>query len=89
MLKIIKRTVPLETEGTINRLSAELAEARGETPTEPFQAARSYQPGEYLVHVGKVFLVISAIIAGETVISGQNVTETNLEDAINALQKEE
>ena len=56
MLKIIKRTIPLETEGTINRLSAELAEARGETETLPFVAEKTYQAGEYIVHNGKVLV---------------------------------
>ena len=88
MLKIVKRTVPLETEGTINRLSAELAEARGETDFVPFPAAYSYQVGEYIVHSGKVYIVTSPIIRGETVYLGRNVNETSMEEVINALQKE-
>ena len=88
MLKIIKRTIPLETEGTINRLSAELAEARGETETLPFVAEKTYQAGEYIVHNGKVLVPNATIIAGETVKVGVNADETTLEEVITLLQKE-
>lgn len=88
MLKVIKRTIPLETEGTINRLSAELAEARGETETVPFTAEKTYHSGEYIVKNGKVFVLNTTVIAGETVTVGMNATETTLEEIINLLQKE-
>ena len=89
MLKIVKRTVPLETEGTINRLSLELAEARGEMPSEPFVAEKTYQAGEYLVKNGKVYIVNDTIIMGETVFPGLNARESSLEEVINLLQQRE
>ncbi len=88
MLKIIKRTIPLETEGTINRLSAELAEARGETEVYPFQVDKLYEKDDYLVYNGRVFIVKFTIVSGELAIPGYNIDETSMEEVINALQKE-
>ena len=88
MLKIIKRSIPLETEGTINRLSAELAEARGEGTAEPFAAENTYRKGEYIVHNGRVFISSGTIVAGEVVVPGYNAVETTMESIINQLQKE-
>ena len=88
MLKVIKRTIPLETEGTINRLSAELAEARGEGDDMPFIVEKTYQKGEYIVHNGRVYIANSTIVSGETAIPGFNVDETSMEEVINLLQKE-
>lgn len=89
MLKIIKRTVPLETEGTINRLKADLDEARGLTEVQPFTAPEAYQKGELFTHNGRVFMADATIVKGETVTPGANCTETNVADALNALQKGE
>lgn len=87
MLKIIKRSVPLATEGTINRLKADLADARGLTEAQPFTAKETYPQGELFTHNGRVFTADVTIVAGETVTPGVNCTETNIADALNAIQK--
>lgn len=89
MLKIIKRSVPLATEGTINRLKSDLADARGLTEARPFTAKETYPQGELFTHNGRVFTADVTIVTGETVTPGINCTETNIADALNAIQKGE
>ena len=87
MLKIIKRSVPLATEGTINRLKSDLADARGLTEAQPFVAENTYPAGELFVHNGRVFTALFTIIKGETAKPNVNCKETNIADALNAIQK--
>ena len=89
MPKIIKRTVPLEMEGELNRTKAELAQAVGLGDPVPFTAERTYQAGEAISHAGRIYIANVAIVAGETVVPGDNVTETNIETIINALNAKE
>ena len=89
MLKITKRKIPLETEGTINRLRADLNEARGYGDAQPFTAKKTYQAGEIIINGGKAFVASVVIVGGETITPGVNCIETNLENIINALQEAE
>lgn len=89
MLKLVKRTIPLETEGTINRLKADLSEATGGGEAVPFKAEKTYAEGDVIVNAGHIFHATSVIISGETVRPGINCTETTMEEVINTLQKEE
>lgn len=89
MIKIIKRQYPLEEEGKVNRLKSELAQATGATESAPFAAEQTYQNGETISHAGRFYIASTTIIAGETVIPGNNVTETSIESIINALNAKE
>ena len=89
MLKVIKRTVPLEMEGELNRTKAELARAAGLGGPVPFTAERTYQTGEAISNAGRIYIADTTIIAGETVTPGSNATETNIESVINALNAKE
>lgn len=77
----------MNTEGTINRLRADLNEARGDVETVPFTAKQTYKAGEFIVNGAKVFVAEEAITAGETVTPGYNCYETTIAEVLNALNE--
>lgn len=85
MLKIKRRTFPLEKEGELNRLRAEVSLLNGTGKVEPFTAIRAYQPGEAISYAGRIYKTNTVIVAGETVTPGDNATETSIEEIVNAL----
>ena len=80
MLKITKRTFPLETEGQINRLSSEMAEnSRTFADIAEETIARSrHKVGDYITVSGVFCEVIAPIFVGEKIIFDRNVKEANI-----------
>ena len=69
MLKITKRTFPLETEGQINRMNSELTQYErtfAEIAEEP-TATKCHAIGEYITVHGVFCEVIAPISVGETI----------------------
>lgn len=96
MLKITRRTVPLEMEGTVNRLNSELEAEKAKTAeyelalagiAEETTAKAHHSVGEYLT-VNNVFCeVIEPISVGEIISFGSNVKAANIGSALAELKK--
>ncbi len=84
-MRVVKPKVPIETQGRINRMQADLDGATGANGPVPFEAERTYQTGEAIGHAGRIYIADVVIVAGETVKPGENATETSIEDIVNAL----
>ena len=84
-MRVVKPKVPIETQGRINRMQADLDGATGANGPVPFEAERTYETGEVISHAGRIYIADVVIVAGETVKPGENATETSIEDIVNAL----
>lgn len=84
-MRVVKPRVPIETQGRINRMQADLDGATGANGPVPFMAERTYQTGEAISHAGRIYIADVVIVSGETVKPGENATETSIEDIVNAL----
>ena len=84
-MRVVKPRVPLETQGRINRMQADLDGTTGANGPLPFVAERTYQAGEAISHAGRIYIADVVVVAGETVKPGENATETSIEDIVNAL----
>ena len=69
-------------------MQSELDGATGSNGPVAFTAGKTYQPGEAISHGGRIYIADTVIIAGETVTPGWNVTETSIEDIVNALNEQ-
>jgi len=97
MLKIVHRTVPLEMEGTINRLNSEVEEEKRKTAeyesalaeiAETSTAKTSHEVGEYITLNGVFCEVIAGICAGEKIEFNRNVKAVNIGSVLNELKGE-
>ena len=97
MLKIFKRTFPLEEEGRINRLNSEMdAEKRKSDQyekalvetTESVIATAPHAIGEYITVNGMFCEVIDAICEGETINLDRNVKAANIGSVLSELKGE-
>lgn len=95
MLKIVHRTVPLEMEGTINRLNSDLEEEKAKTAeyerslagiTEESQAKSNHEVGEYITVNGIFCEVIQPISAGETISFGTNIKAVSIGAVLSELK---
>ena len=84
-MRVVKPKVPIETQGRINRMQADLDGATGANGPVPFEAERTYQTGEAISHAGRIYIADAVIVTGETVKPGENAVETSIEDIVNAL----
>ena len=86
MLRIVKRTVPLEMEGQMNRLKSENEALRRQSDalasTEGETVIRPYAVGEHLIYQGTLYRVVSPICSGGMITPGTNCRPTTLADEL-------
>lgn len=80
MLKINRRTFPLETEGQINRLNSEMTEydRAFSDIAEGTIAQKCHAVGEYITVNGFFCEVTNGISVGEVIMIGRNVKQANI-----------
>lgn len=95
MLKIIKRTWPLASEGEINRLNAEEQTSAelirynvrngnlSQTLDEPLRTTESVAKGQYFTANGMTFYALTTIPAGDLITIGTNSRRVNAADILN------
>ena len=74
MLKVIKRTFPLEKEGELNRTKAELGEFQSMT------AKSNISKGECFILHDVCYRATNAILIGEEVIPGRNCNKISINE---------
>ena len=92
MLRISKRSYPLEAEGQVNRLKTEndllKHQADSVASTEGERVSRPYSIGEHLIYQGTLYRVVSPICSGGMITPGTNCRPTTLADELKNLKGE-
>lgn len=95
MLKVIKRTWPIEKEGEVNRLSADEQQSAeliafnvrngnlSERREEPLRTTAPVAKGQFYTANGMTFLALTTIPAGDIITVGTNSKRINAADIYN------
>lgn len=86
MLKVIKRTFPLETEGKLNRLIQQDSMSHGIVGET--KAVSNMPQGFFFEVNGVAYRALKAIATGETLVVGVNCEAVSLASVINEINKE-
>lgn len=97
MLKIVRRTVPLEMEGTINRLNSDVETEKAKNAeyerslaeiSENTIAKANHDVGEYITLNGMFCEVIEKIFVGETIAFDRDVKAVSIGAVLSGLKGE-